>query len=81
MTMMMQRVSIAAAALLCLLEIAAATDISTSCESCNSKLAKSVAFGCGTDKNNEPLYLTFNGKKLPCGSALTLDQAKTTPDV
>lgn len=79
--MMMQRVSVATALLLYLLEIAAATDISASCKSCNSKLAKSVAFGCGTDKNNEPLYLTFNGKKLPCGSALTLDQAKTTPDV
>ena len=79
---MMQRVSIAATtALLFLLEMATATDISASCENCNSKLAKPVAFGCGTDKNNEPLYLTFNGKKLPCGSALTLDQAKTTPDV
>jgi hypothetical protein len=55
-----------------------ASEISASCASCIQNLAKPVVFGC---VENEPLYLTFNGTKLPCGSAITLEQGMITPEV
>ena len=58
--------------------LAAASEISASCAGCNQKLAKPVVYGC---IENEPLYLTINGTKLPCGSAITLEQGLVTPEV
>lgn len=55
-----------------------ASDISASCKNCVQSLAKPVVYGCTV---NEPLYLTFNDTKLPCGSAITLEQGKASPKV